>query len=88
MWDVKSRRGFLGGVTAAGTVLASGVVAPWVRAAGAGGGATGGPPAGAAAVVVDPNAPAAAAGTLLIGGDLQVSRMGFGAMRITGDGIR
>ena len=32
-------------------------------------------------------APAAAAGTLLIGGDLQVSRMGFGAMRITGDGI-
>lgn len=32
-------------------------------------------------------APAAAAGTLLIGGDLQVSRMGFGAMRITGDGV-
>jgi pyridoxine 4-dehydrogenase len=32
-------------------------------------------------------APAAAAGTLLIGGDLRVSRMGFGAMRITGDGI-
>jgi aryl-alcohol dehydrogenase-like predicted oxidoreductase len=39
------------------------------------------------ATVVDPSAPAAAAGTLLIGGDLQVSRMGFGAMRITGDGI-
>src|SRR5580692_877882 len=69
---MKSRRGFLGGVTAAGTVLA---VAPWARAA------------ANAAVVVDPNAPAAAAGTLLIGGDLQVSRMGFGAMRITGDGI-
>jgi pyridoxine 4-dehydrogenase len=33
------------------------------------------------------DAPAAAAGTLLIGGDLQVSRMGFGAMRITGDGV-
>ena len=31
--------------------------------------------------------PAAAAGTLLIGGDLKVSRLGFGAMRITGDGI-
>ncbi|MBK6598680.1 MAG: aldo/keto reductase [Proteobacteria bacterium] len=31
--------------------------------------------------------PAAAAGTLLLGGDLEVSRMGFGAMRITGDGI-
>ena len=44
-------------------------------------------PLAGAATVVDPNAPAAAAGTLLIGGDLQVSRLGFGAMRITGDGI-
>jgi pyridoxine 4-dehydrogenase len=32
-------------------------------------------------------APAAAAGTFKIGGDLQVNRMGFGAMRITGPGI-
>src|SRR6202023_2744947 len=32
-------------------------------------------------------APAAAAGTLKIGGDLIVNRMGFGAMRITGKGI-
>ena len=31
--------------------------------------------------------PAAAAGTLKIGGDLTVNRMGFGAMRLTGDGI-
>jgi pyridoxine 4-dehydrogenase len=31
--------------------------------------------------------PAAAAGTLELGGDLEVSRMGFGAMRITGEGI-
>ena len=31
--------------------------------------------------------PAAAAGTLKIGGDLIVNRMGFGAMRITGAGI-
>jgi pyridoxine 4-dehydrogenase len=31
--------------------------------------------------------PAAAAGTLTIGGDLNVNRMGFGAMRLTGDGI-
>jgi len=31
--------------------------------------------------------PAAAAGTIDIGGDLSVNRMGFGAMRITGDGI-
>jgi pyridoxine 4-dehydrogenase len=37
--------------------------------------------------VVDPKAPAAAAGTLWIGGDMEVSRLGFGAMRITGDGI-
>src|SRR5215467_5590928 len=31
-------------------------------------------------------APAAAAGTLTIGGDLVVNRMGFGAMRVTGPG--
>jgi aryl-alcohol dehydrogenase-like predicted oxidoreductase len=31
--------------------------------------------------------PAAAAGTLTIGGDLTVNRMGFGAMRLTGEGI-
>jgi len=30
---------------------------------------------------------AAAAGTLTIGGDLTVNRLGYGAMRITGDGI-
>jgi pyridoxine 4-dehydrogenase len=35
----------------------------------------------------DSRRPAAAAGTLSIGGDLLVSRLGFGAMRITGDGI-
>ena len=35
----------------------------------------------------DPKRPAAAAGRLLIGGDLLVSRLGFGAMRITGEGI-
>ena len=31
--------------------------------------------------------PAAASGTFAIGGDLPVSRLGFGAMRITGDGV-
>ncbi|HEX5387328.1 MAG TPA: aldo/keto reductase [Gemmatimonadales bacterium] len=31
--------------------------------------------------------PAAAAGTLTLGGDLTVNRMGFGAMRLTGPGI-
>ena len=33
------------------------------------------------------NANAAASGTFLLGGDLSVNRMGFGAMRITGEGI-
>ena len=32
-------------------------------------------------------APAAQAGTLTLGGDLTVNRMGYGAMRITGEGI-
>lgn len=36
---------------------------------------------------VDRPLPAAAAGELSIGGDLRVARMGFGAMRITGEGI-
>ena len=31
--------------------------------------------------------PAAQAGTITLGGDLTVNRMGFGAMRITGKGI-
>ena len=35
----------------------------------------------------DSSSSAAAAGTITIGGDLTVNRMGFGAMRITGDGI-
>src|SRR6266852_5477384 len=30
---------------------------------------------------------AALAGTITIGGDMTVNRMGFGAMRLTGDGI-
>ena len=39
------------------------------------------------AVALNPNGPAAGAGTLAIGGDLTVNRLGFGAMRITGEGI-
>jgi hypothetical protein len=31
--------------------------------------------------------PAAAAGTITLGGDLTVNRMGFGAMRLTGSGL-
>jgi pyridoxine 4-dehydrogenase len=34
-----------------------------------------------------PTTPASAAGTLTIGGDLTVARLGFGSMRLTGDGI-
>jgi aryl-alcohol dehydrogenase-like predicted oxidoreductase len=37
--------------------------------------------------VVDRRSPAAGAGVLLLGGDLEVARMGFGAMRLTGEGI-
>ena len=33
------------------------------------------------------HAPAAAAGTITLGGDLTVNRMGFGSMRLTGKGI-
>jgi pyridoxine 4-dehydrogenase len=36
---------------------------------------------------VPASVPAAAAGTVSIGGDLEVNRLGFGAMRITGRGI-
>ena len=35
----------------------------------------------------DRNAPAAQAGTITLGGDLTVNRMGYGAMRITGPGV-
>jgi pyridoxine 4-dehydrogenase len=37
--------------------------------------------------VTDDERPAAASGTFLIGGDLPVTRLGFGAMRLTGPGI-
>ncbi len=33
------------------------------------------------------SATASSAGTFMIGGDLEVTRLGFGAMRLTGDGI-
>jgi aryl-alcohol dehydrogenase-like predicted oxidoreductase len=69
-----SRREFLLQTSVA---LAGAALAPWARGA-----------APAATVsAVDPNGPASAAGTLSIGGDMKVSRLGFGAMRITGDGI-
>ena len=53
--------------------LAAAVLSPWAR---------GGAPTAAAA-----KAAAGEAGTLLIGGDIPVNRLGFGAMRVTGDGI-
>lgn len=72
-----SRRAFLfqGSIALAGALLAS-----RVRGAAQVGDGIGGP-AG------DRKSSAATAGTLLIGGDMQVNRLGFGAMRITGDGI-
>ena len=38
--------------------------------------------------VSDSSLPAAQAGTIALGGDLTVNRMGYGAMRITGQGIQ
>src|SRR5581483_10645091 len=71
MLAATSRREFLG---LAGSVgLVGGVLAA---------AKVGAQPAG-----MNPNGPAAAAGTLAIGGDLTVNRLGFVAMRITGDGI-
>ncbi|MEA2142964.1 MAG: pyridoxine 4-dehydrogenase, partial [Solirubrobacteraceae bacterium] len=40
-----------------------------------------------AAESAGPTSPAAAAGELTLGGDLTVRRLGYGAMRITGEGI-
>jgi len=71
------RRQFLGHATAA---LAAAGVAPRLGTGEAAASAT-------PERVVDRKSPAAASGTLWIGGDLEVARMGFGAMRITGDGI-
>ena len=42
---------------------------------------------GTRAAAARTTAPAGAAGTLTVGGELEVNRMGFGAMRITGPGI-
>src|SRR5229473_7346177 len=36
---------------------------------------------------MNPQLSAAAAGTFVIGGDLTVNRLGFGAMRLTGKGV-
>ena len=71
------RRQFLGHATAmlAGAGVASGLGAIEAFAS------------ATPARVVDRSSPAAAAGTLWLGGDLEVARMGFGAMRITGNGI-
>jgi aryl-alcohol dehydrogenase-like predicted oxidoreductase len=72
-----SRRAFLSQGCAA---LAGALLASRVRGAAPVGDGIGNPAA-------DRNSSTAAAGTLLIGGDIQVNRLGFGAMRITGDGI-
>jgi pyridoxine 4-dehydrogenase len=47
-----------------------------------------GPPAGTAVPMTDVSQrPAAASGTFTLGGDLPVTRMGYGAMQITGPGV-
>lgn len=75
MIDVNpDRRQFLGQAAA---LLAAGGALASTAASGA----------AATAHAVNRKSPAAASGTLLIGGDMEVSRMGFGAMRITGEGI-
>jgi len=66
-----SRRDFL---LRSSVALAGATLGPWSEARSAT------PEAG-------PNEAAAAAGTLWLGGDVQVNRLGFGAMRLTGDGI-
>ena len=74
MTDAVSRREFMtrgGGALLGGAALLGAVAA--------------GHAVGAQAAPATVNGPAAAAGTLLIGGDLRVSRLGFGAMRLTGD---
>lgn len=92
MSDLTSRRGFLvrGGVAVTGAVLAGVGMAATGRTAAEENGAAGGAAAKAVTapgVVLDADGPAGAAGTLSIGGDMPVNRLGFGAMRITGDGV-
>jgi pyridoxine 4-dehydrogenase len=72
MIDDVTRRGFLIGGTAA--VTGAALLATTVAIA-------------KPQAAIDRKRPAAAAGKLLIGGDLLVNRLGFGAMRITGEGI-
>jgi pyridoxine 4-dehydrogenase len=72
---MSSRRHFLLG---GGLALATSTLTPRARAATS-------RVAGPAESIA--NAPAAQAGTVLIGGDIPVRRLGFGAMRVTGDGI-
>ena len=73
-----------GGASAGGGLVAAGAAATAGGEPAAGTVATGG---GQPATALDSRGTAAAAGTLVIGGDLTVNRLGFGAMRITGDGI-
>src|ERR1700676_4774977 len=72
MHDNSSRRDFLIRATAAATGAALGPAALAVSKREA---------------TSDLKHPAAAAGRLLIGGDLLVSRLGFGAMRVTGEDV-
>src|SRR5688500_11750144 len=57
------------------------------RGSGAGRLGTSGPSASSGDLMPDSNGSAAAAGTVDLGGDITVNRMGFGAMRVTGRGF-
>lgn len=73
MYQEMSRRAVLAGAGA----LISGAMLSRAQAAGVAGSGTNAPSA----------ADAARAGTITVGGDLTVNRLGFGAMRVTGEGI-
>ncbi|MFO1425962.1 MAG: aldo/keto reductase [Steroidobacteraceae bacterium] len=77
----RHRRRFLGaaGATAAATTLLPAALGPLASSTAAA--------SAQRARVVNRSLPAAAAGTFWLGGDLEIARMGFGAMRITGEGI-
>ena len=80
MLPATSRREFLGWVGGVGLAGSLGFAGGALARGGAA-------EAGGAGATLDPKGPAAAAGTVSIGGDLTVNRLGYGAMRITGDGI-
>jgi aryl-alcohol dehydrogenase-like predicted oxidoreductase len=81
-----SRRALLAASGAWLTAIATGATAATAAGPMAGATPASPPPAGPGGAASLPGIPEAA-GELVIGGDLRVRRLGFGAMRVTGDGI-